>query len=73
MSSPQLEFDNTYITSSEICKRLRINRCTLLQARRNGVLPDPIRVNGTQLYIWIRNEVNPALKSWAAKRGIANA
>ena len=73
MLDPQREFDRTYITSSEICKRLKINRCTLLQARRKGVLPDPIQVNGSQLFIWIRNDVNAAIESWEIKRGLASA
>ena len=73
MRDPQAEFDKTYITSTEICKTLQINRCTLLQARRKGQLPDPIQVNGSQMFIWLRSEAAPIVKAWQVKRGLAQA
>lgn len=73
MLDPQAEFDKTYITSTEICKTLQINRCTLLQARRKGTLPDPIQVNGSQMFIWLRAEAAPIVKAWQVKRGLALA
>lgn len=73
MLNPQAEFDKTYITSTEICKTLKINRCTLLQARRKGKLPAPIEVNGSQMFIWLRVEAAPIVREWAAKRGLATA
>lgn len=60
----QKRFDELYITSSEICKELNVNRCTLLQARQRGLLPDPIAVNDAQIYVWERATVRPFVDSW---------
>lgn len=64
--SSQQEFDEVYITSSEICKRLRINRSSIVQARARGVLPDPILVNGGHVSLWKRSEVQTHLAAWEA-------
>ena len=45
----QQEFDEIYITSSEIGQELGVCRATLVNARRRGLLPDPIVVNGAQI------------------------
>jgi hypothetical protein len=69
----QEEFDSTYITSSEICRDLKITRATIVQGRRRGLLPDPIMVNGAQIQIWKRDAVARYLEAWKltlqAKRG----
>lgn len=69
----QQEFDETYISSSEICAELGISRATLVHGRRRGLLPDPIVVNSIQLYLWKRKEVRPYIDSWhlhlKARRG----
>lgn len=71
--SAQEEFDAIYITSSEICKRLRITRATIVQGRRRGLLPDPIVVNDGQLLVWKRAEIMLYLDAWninlRARRG----
>lgn len=41
----QQEFDEIYITSSEIGQELGVCRATLVNARRRGLLPDPIRLS----------------------------
>lgn len=73
LPSAQQEFDDTYITSSEIGKELNVCRATIVQARRKGLLPDPIVVNGAQIYIWKRAIVRPYLDAWKlmlqARRG----
>ena len=63
----QEQFDNAYITSSEICQRLAVSRTSLVHARHRGVLPDPIAVNGTNIYIWERNIAEPYIKTWEEK------
>lgn len=69
----QEEFDSTYITSSEICSELGISRSTIVQGRKRGLLPNPIRVNGDQIQIWKRSEVRRYLDAWKinlqARRG----
>lgn len=60
----QEEFDAAYITSSEICKQLHITRATIVMGRKRGLLPDPIVVNGAQIYIWKRDVVTPYLNAW---------
>ncbi|QFR59653.1 hypothetical protein P6F33_gp52 [Pseudomonas phage Quinobequin-P09] len=71
----QQEFDEIYITSSEIGQELGVCRATLVNARRRGLLPDPIIVNGAQIFIWKRDVVRP--RTWTlggscCKRGGAN-
>jgi hypothetical protein len=69
----QAEFDAHYITSSEICKDLKINRGALMIGRKKGMLPPPIEVNGSQIYIWRRTDIETALSAWKfnlqARRG----
>lgn len=69
----QQEFDETYITSSEIGQELGVCRATLVNARRRGLLPDPIVVNGAQIFIWKRDVVRPYIDAWKlmlqARRG----
>lgn len=69
----QQEFDEIYITSSEIGQELGVCRATLVNARRRGLLPDPIVVNGAQIFIWKRDVVRPYLDAWKlmlqARRG----
>lgn len=60
----QQEFDEIYITSSEIGQELGVCRATLVSARRRGLLPDPIIVNGAQIFIWKRDVVRPYLDTW---------
>lgn len=62
--SAQEKFDSTYISSSEICRELGVTRATIVNARRRGLLPDPVIVNDIQLYLWERETVQPYLEAW---------
>lgn len=62
--SAQEKFDNTYISSSEICRQLGVSRAAIVHARRRGLLPDPVVVNGVQIYLWERDTVRPFLDAW---------
>lgn len=62
--SAQEKFDSTYISSSEICRELGVSRAAIVNARRRGLLPDPVVVNDIQLYLWERETVRPYLDSW---------
>lgn len=66
----QEQFDETYITSSEICRELNITRSTIVTGRRRGLLPKPIVVNGAQIQIWHRSEVRPYIDAWKEKLGL---
>jgi hypothetical protein len=60
----QQRFDRLYIASSEICRELGVTRTTVLAARRRGLLPEPIAVNGCTLYIWERHVARPFIDAW---------
>lgn len=66
----QARFDALYISSSEICRDLGITRPTVLQARRRGLLPDPIKVCGDAIYVWERDHVRPYLDAWRLILGV---
>jgi hypothetical protein len=69
----QQEFDQKYITSSEIMKDLSVSRGTILYARRTGKLPHAVSLNNGTLFIWERSIVQPYLDAWKiilnARRG----
>lgn len=69
VESAQERFDRLYITSTEISKRLNINRTSILHARKNGKLPAEISVNGDQLYLWERETAEPYLARWEQALG----
>lgn len=60
----QERFEAMYITSSDICKELDVSRATILSARRRGLLPEPIMVNSTHLFIWEREPVRQYIDAW---------
>ena len=72
-TNAQDRFDSKYIGSAEICQFLGIHRVTLFHGRSKGKLPDPIRVSGTNTFLWERSEVKDMLSNWkaeiVAKRG----
>lgn len=59
----QREFDERYITSSEIAETLGVSRSTILHARRTGKLPDMIVVRG-RAFIWERDKVKDYIEAW---------
>lgn len=66
MSDAQAVFDDTYITSSEIRKRLKVAACTVTLAHQKGVLPKPPITVGA-MNIWVRKEIEPYLVDWGIK------
>jgi hypothetical protein len=64
----QQRFDSTYISSAEICAELCIGRTSVLNARRNLLLPDPVLVNNGLVWLWEREKVRPILDEWKAAR-----
>lgn len=58
----QEKFDKEFILSSEIYKRLEIDRSTLLQAVNTGKMPKPISL--PQSNIWVRSEVEQIIQDW---------
>ncbi len=64
VQSAQERFDELYISSSEIARELGIARTTLMQARKRGLLPDPIIVNDGQVYLYEREKVRPNIDAW---------
>lgn len=70
--SAQQEFDNKYISSTEVCQQLKIHRTSVLLAVRTDRLPPPIvlrRPNGDpQLMLWERHILIPILAEWHRTR-----
>lgn len=65
--SAQEQFDRTYISSSEISRRLNVTRNAVILARSRGLLPDEIMVEG-QLTLWNREHIEPYLQAWEERR-----
>lgn len=63
-NAAQKRFNETYITSAEICRELRVTRPSIMQARKRGLLPEPIAVNGSAIYIWERAAIAENLSAW---------
>jgi predicted DNA-binding transcriptional regulator AlpA len=72
INDAQREFDERYISSTEMMASLGVTRTTILLARRTGKLPDPIDIQG-KIFIWERDKVTPYLDAWKiildARRG----
>lgn len=70
--SAQLEFDEKYITSTEVCQTVGVHRTTVLLALKTGRLPEAIvlrRPNGQpQILLWEREAMLPVLAEWATSR-----
>jgi hypothetical protein len=66
----QEEFDEKYITSTEICRDLDVTRASLVGARERGALPEPVRINrpngDPHILIWVREDVAPYIERWKA-------
>ena len=76
-SNPSQErFDEHYITSTEIQERLNVTRSVILNARRRGMLPEPVVIKGLNMFIWERATVGTYLDAWeislASRRGTLN-
>jgi len=67
--SLQQAFDETYISSTEICQRLDVNRSTIFNGARAGKLPEAIVIRradgGTHILLWLRAEAEPMMEEWA--------
>lgn len=63
----QQQFNEKYITSREIAARLGVSRTAMLNARVKGMLPGSIFIEGANIYLWDRVEIEIHLISWQAK------
>ena len=63
LNAAQEEFNERYITSTEIMQTLGITRTAMLAARRSAKLPDPIDIHG-KIFIWERAPLQPYLAAW---------
>lgn len=64
----QQEFDEKYITSSEVCKLLDMSRPVLLHHRKKGKLPNEILLQNGQLVLWERKFIAPYLETLSQAR-----
>lgn len=71
--TPQARFDAIYISSNEIAADVGVSRTAVLHARKRGLLPDPIVVNGNQIIIWERDVVAPFVAAWKTILGVRRA
>ena len=60
----QKRFDELYISSTEIASTLGINRASIFHARNRCMLPEPIIVNNSQLYLWERKSIMGIIDAW---------
>lgn len=68
--SLQARFDETYISSTEICQTLGVNRSTVFNGARTGKLPPESIVirranGGAHAMLWLRREAEPMMHEWA--------
>lgn len=63
-SEAQKRFDEVYITGHEICEMFNVPRSTVFNARKRGLLPDPIVVPGCKSFIWERAKIADNLAAW---------
>lgn len=63
-STAQQRFNSAYINSSEIAALVGVSRTAILHARQRGLLPDPIVVNDSRIYVWEREAVAPYITAW---------
>lgn len=61
--SAQERFKEKYITAPEVCEFVGVSRATLMNARRRGLLPDPVDLH-SKLFMWEREPVMPYLEAW---------
>lgn len=64
VTAAQQAFDETYIGAGEICRELHVTRPTVTNAQKRGLLPPPIVVAESQVYLWDRAKVRPYLDAW---------
>ena len=60
----QKTFDEKYITSREVCERLKVTRPALHNRRKVGKLPNPIVTFNGQLVMWEREFITAYLDEW---------
>lgn len=67
----QQEFDAKYVSSTELCRDLGVTRASIVNARRRGVLPEPVQVNrpdgSPHVMLWLREAIAPHLEKWRAE------
>ena len=68
--TPQERFNQTYITATEICARLKIARTQLMFAHQRGSVPEPITMQTKTMFIWERAIVEPYLVKWEASLAV---
>jgi len=73
----QDEFDEKYISSTELCQELGVTRATLVNGRRRGALPEPVRINrpngDPHVMLWLREEVGPYVERWKVELSAGRA
>lgn len=65
----QEHFDQTYISSTEICHRLGVVRSTVFNGGKAGKLPsNPIIIRradgGAHIVLWLREQAEPMMVEW---------
>lgn len=63
--SNEIEFRVAYVTSGEICRRVRITPAALSIALKAGKFPKPLALD-ERTNIWKRDEVEDHIEAWAA-------
>lgn len=69
----QEKFNSLYITASEICEELEIQRSAVLYERRKGDMPEAMRLNEAGEFFWLREPMIPYMAMWAQRLHIARS
>ena len=69
----QQRFEDKYVTSGQICRSHNVTRAGLMGARRRGLLPDAVCVDGG-MYVWERTPLLlERLAAWKLMLGVRRA
>lgn len=63
-ATAQQTFDQTYISSNEIYRRLGISRVELYNARKKNIVPEPIKTHSGSGFLWLRDAMEPIIADW---------
>lgn len=64
LEQQRIEFQEKYITSSEVRAKLLVSRTALHNRRRTGKMPDGISIDNS-VTLWLRSEIKPYLEQWS--------
>lgn len=62
--SAQKEFEDTYISATQVQQYMGVSRPAIFYRKKNGLLPGEIKIPGVNVSLWKRAEIMPILDAW---------